>query len=44
MAGYLSAEWRLTIDLANAATLRELKRYAPAIQQGRGHGVLAVSP
>ena len=36
MASYLSAERGRTIDLTDAATLRELDTYVPAIQQGRG--------
>jgi len=40
MAGYLSAERRRTIDLADPATDRELDFYVPLIQQGRGAEVL----
>jgi len=36
MASYLSAELGRTIDLTDAATLRELATYIPAIQQGKG--------
>jgi predicted dehydrogenase len=36
MAGYLSAERRRTVDLTDSATLQELERYVPLIQQGRG--------
>jgi predicted dehydrogenase len=40
MAGYLSAERRCTIDLTDSATVQELDRYVPLIQQGRGSEVL----
>lgn len=36
MASYLSAERGRTVDLTDAATLRELDTYVPAIQQGKG--------
>lgn len=40
MASYLSAERGRSVDLTDAATLRELETYVPAIQQGRGAGQL----
>jgi predicted dehydrogenase len=40
MASYLSAEQGRTVDLTDAATLRELDTYIPAIQQGKGAGQL----
>jgi predicted dehydrogenase len=36
MAAYMSAEKKRVVDLADAATLRELETYVPLIQQGRG--------
>jgi predicted dehydrogenase len=43
MASYLSAERRRTIDLTDEATVQELDRYMPLIQQGRGAEVLGGS-
>jgi predicted dehydrogenase len=36
MAAYLSAERKRVVNLADAATQRELETYVPLIQQGRG--------
>ena len=40
MAGYLSAERRMSIDLTDGVTNRELESYIPLIQQGKGLSVL----
>jgi predicted dehydrogenase len=36
MAAYMSAERKRVVDLTDPATRRELERYVPLIQQGRG--------
>ncbi|HIQ23411.1 MAG TPA: Gfo/Idh/MocA family oxidoreductase [Planctomycetes bacterium] len=41
-AAYLSAERGAVVDLTDQATLDELEKYVPLIQQGRGAEVLAV--
>jgi predicted dehydrogenase len=40
MAAYLSSERKATIDLTDPATNKELEKYVPLIQQGRGAEVL----
>jgi hypothetical protein len=40
MAAYMSAERKRTVDLTDPATIQELERYVPLIQQGRGGEVL----
>jgi len=42
LAGYMAAEKKKTIDLTDAAVLKELETYVPLIQQGKGAEVLHV--